>query len=78
MSISPSSNPCIVGAVLDGLLAGFLTVIVGLLFFALGIECNENGQPVFHLWVLVLFSLLVTLFMTLILLYVPVLNMQNC
>lgn len=73
-----TSNPCIVGAVLDGLLTGFLTVIVGLLFFTLGIECGDNGKPVFHLWVLVLLSLLVTLFMSLILIYVPVLNMQNC
>lgn len=73
-----SSNPCIVGAVLDGLLTGFLTVVVGLLWFTLGIECGPSGKPVFHLWVLVLLSLLVTLFMSLILLYVPVLNMQNC
>lgn len=72
------SNPCIVGAVLDGLLMGFLTVVVGLLFFTMGIEVNDQGQAVFHLWVLILLSLLITLFMTLILLYVPVLNMQNC
>lgn len=73
-----SANSCIVGAVLDGLLMGFMTVIVGLLFFALGISCGPNGRPVYHLWVLVLLSLLVTLFMTLVLIWVPVLNMQNC
>ena len=78
MSFTVNVNDCTIGAILDGILAGFLTVIVGLLFFSLGIECTPEGRPAFHLWVLVLFSLLVTVFMTLVLLYVPVLNMQNC
>lgn len=73
-----SVNTCTVGAILDAILAGFLTVIVGLLWFTLGIEAGPDGKPVFHMWPLILFSLLVTILMAVILIFVPVLNMTNC